>query len=104
MSKELHLGGGQSIADGLPVYIEGAKRPYIIPPMSMLKVGEVMSIRKALGEGGGDAFLDAFYELVCHYVPRKYIDMLTLDELMQLSSAWTNLTGDEGESSASPTS
>lgn len=93
----LRLGGGQRLAEGLPVHIEGAKRPYVIPPMGMLKVGEIMSITEAL-EGGGNDFIKAFYELICHYVPRKHVDTLTVDELRQLSDAWFGLTGDEGES------
>ena len=96
MGKTLNLGNGGG--DFLEVRIEGIKKAYRIPLANSLKMGDAMALRKVTKlpkKQRDEGFLDAFYEIVCRYVPQKYIDHLSMEEFSQLVQAWNEASNED---------
>ena len=97
MGKTLKL--GNEVGRHLEVHIEGVKKSYRIPLANSLKMGDAMALRRVTKlpkKQRDEGFLDAFYEIVCRYVPQKYIDGLSMEEFSQLVEAWNDASNEDG--------
>lgn len=97
MAKTVEITQGET--SFLEVSVAGIKKPYRIPLSNSLRMGDVMALREAMRlpkKRRNEGFLAAFYEIVCRYVPKKYVDALSVDEFSQLVDAWNDASAEAG--------
>ena len=96
--KVLRLGGN---AGGrfMEVSIAGTGETYRVPLADSLSMGDAMAMRKVQRkpkDKRDEAFFEVFYQMVSHYVPKKYLDVLSMDDFTTLVEAWTAASEEAG--------
>lgn len=97
MGKSIKLGGGGGRS--LEVKIKDTGKVYHVPLADSLAMGDAMALRKAQRQPKRkrqDAYFNAIYEIFCRYIPKKYIDQLSLDDFSRLADAWNDASNDTG--------
>lgn len=108
MADELMLGADSS--KYLEVEIQGVKKTFHVPLSNSLNLCDAMILRnasKAPEDEREDAFFDAFYRLICNYIPKEYVDHMSVSDFTRLSSVWNDVSEEDaspGESQPSPSS
>lgn len=97
----LELGGSRG--NTIDVEIAGRGKTYHIPLADSLSVGDAIEfhqVERLPKKKRDEGFFNAFYNLVCRYVPQEYIDGLTVDEFTALAEAWNDASKEVGGVSA----
>ena len=95
--KSIELGAGKGKT--LEVEIAGTGKTYHIPLADSLSIGDAMEIRRVQNlpkKKRDEGFFNAFYNIACRYVPKKYVDMLSMDDFGTLLEAWNDASEEAG--------
>ena len=81
------------------VKTETRYRAYRVPLATQLTMGDLREFRAAsdrAGSGDSYAMLDWFVEYFSRYIPKRVVDSLTQDDVMQFMDAWSDANDSEG--------
>ena len=70
-----------------------------MPLATQLTMGDLREFRAAsdrAGSGDSYAMLDWFVEYFSRYIPKRVVDSLTQDDVMQFMDAWSDANDTEG--------
>lgn len=88
-----------SKAHSMTVEIAGTGKSFQVPLSDSLSMADAMRLRKVNRlpkKDRADAQFDAVYDIICRYVPRKYIDQLSMDDFSVLVDAWVASSAEAG--------
>ena len=97
--KTIAIGDGPKGEGSLEVHIEGTGKSYRVPLAGSLTMGDAMTLRRVASlpkKRRDEGYFDAIYEIFCRYIPKKYIDRISMRDFERLSNEWGRASSEDG--------
>lgn len=98
-NKVMSLGDRSEREGSLEVNIEGIGKSYRVPLAGSLTMGDAMLLGKVAGlpkKRRNKGYFNAIYEIFCKYIPKKYVDRLSMRDFERLTDEWGRASSDGG--------